>query len=143
MRSAYTVLDSFESFTSDLRALVRASLTDDFLYHDRRSLPILPVADAELFLEVVGSIWETGVGRPRLAVPEIVAVRGEDLVAGRIELDYGNGMITESVEVMLLDGSLKLLRRAADFDVDDIGAAVDELDRLHRATDRRWPRRQT
>jgi hypothetical protein len=48
-----------------------------------------------------------------------------------IEVDYGNGMTTDAIEVLELDSSLRLVQRVVDFDADDIDGAIAELDRLH------------
>ena len=62
---------------------------------------------------------------------EILAVRGDRIAACRVSVDYPNGWTTESIQVLELDASLRLLRRTFDFDPDDVDAAIAELDRLH------------
>lgn len=110
---------------------VRAGLTDDFAYEDRRSGPSFPDADAEAMPKVVLSSWQTGAaGQPR-SEGETLAVRGERFAAVAIQTDYGNGMLTEYIGVIGLDATLSLMQREVDFDRDDIGGAIAELDRLH------------
>jgi hypothetical protein len=72
---------------------VRAGLTDDFTYRDQRSGPTFNIdADAESYAMLMQTYWETGAGRPRFEVLEIVAVRAERFAALVMQLDYGNGM---------------------------------------------------
>jgi hypothetical protein len=68
-------------------------------------------------------------------VREVLAVRGERLAALAYRLDYGMGMVRESILVMGLDATLSLMHRGIEFDVDDFDAAIIELDRLHGRTD--------
>ena len=112
--------------------LTRASLTDDYVYEDRRHHgPSFPNLDAESTPKAVTSLWDTGGGEPRFTMHEILAVRGDRIAACRVSADYPNGWTTESIEVLELDASLSLLRRMFDFDHDDVDAAIAELDRLH------------
>jgi len=115
--------------------LARASVTDDFVYSDRRSGPSFPDVDAEGVVRFFATIWETGAGRPRWVLHEILAIRGERIVAGVIEVDYGNGMIVDTIEVVELDSSVRRLQRVVDFDADDIDGAIAELDWLARQAD--------
>ena len=81
---------------------VRAGLTDDFVYEDRRLLSF-PDADAESFPKVILSTWQTGAaGQPR-SDGETLAVRGERFAAVAVQTDYGNGMLAEYVGVFGLD----------------------------------------
>ena len=114
---------------------VRASLTDGFTYEDRRRGVSFPDADAESYPKNVASIWQTGAGRPEFEVLEILAVRGDRFAAALVRLDYGNGMLFESIHVLALDATLSLAQREIDFDLDDIDGAMAELDRLHREAD--------
>ena len=90
---------------------LRAGLTDDFAYEDRRSGLSFPDADAESFPNAVLSMWQTGAdGQPRFE-PETLAVRGERFAAATIQLDFGNGMLVESVHLLALDPNLALVQR--------------------------------
>jgi len=110
---------------------VRAGLADDFAYEDRRRVFRFPDADVGSYPVFVGSVWQTGAGgQPRFEV-ETLAVRGERFAVIGIEIDYGNGMLAESVHVFGLDATLSLLQRDVDFDLDDLDGAIAELDRLH------------
>jgi hypothetical protein len=113
---------------------VRANLTDDFLFEDRRRGRLLGQGGADDWHKFLLSTWQTGAGDPHYRVSDIVALRGDRFAACRLELDYGNGMTTENVEVIGLDPTLTLLQVVIDFDADDIDAAIAELDRLHRQT---------
>jgi hypothetical protein len=116
--------------------LTRASLTDDYVYEDRRHHGLsFPNQDAESTPKAVTSLWDTGGGEPRFTMHEILAVRGDRIAACRVSADYPNGWTTESIEVLELDASLSLLRRMFDFDHDDVDAAIAELDRLHSQSD--------
>jgi len=111
--------------------VLRAGLTDDFGYEDRRSGWKFPNADAESYPKVLLSIWETGAGgQPRFGM-KTLAVRGERFAAIAMEVDYGNGMTIESIHIFGLDPSASLLQREVDFDLDDVDGAIAELDRLH------------
>ena len=114
--------------------LVRATLTDDFTYEDRRSGPTLPEIGAEYFPKVVNSHWETGAAaRPRFK-NKTLAVRGERFAAVAIQVDY-DGMLIESIDVIGRDATLRLLQRVVSFDRDDLDGAIAELDRLQSQTD--------
>jgi hypothetical protein len=127
MRNAVRFLNGSESPPTD----VRSSLTGDFTYEDRRSGPNFPALDAETYPRFIESSWETGAGQPRNDVREVLAVRGQRFAALIFRVDYGNGMVRESITVIGLDTTLRLLHRSVDFDDDDVDGAIDELDRLH------------
>ncbi len=111
--------------------VLRAALSDDFAYEDRRAGWTFPDADAESYPKVILSIWQTGAaGQPRWDV-ETLAVRGERFAAIVLRIDYGNGMVTESIHVFGLDATLSLVQCDVDFDLDDVDGAITELDRLH------------
>jgi hypothetical protein len=114
--------------------LVRTWLTDDFAYEDRRRGLTFPDADAETYATILETIWEVGAGRPRFQ-HEILGVRGERFAAAAVTLDYGNGMLFESIHLLALDATLTLVQRNVDFDIDDIEGANAELDRLQREAD--------
>jgi hypothetical protein len=129
--------DAFAFFTergAPSEEVVRAGLTDDFTYEDRRSGPSFPDADADSIPKVVLSIWQTGAGKPRWST-ETLAVRGERFAAVAVEVDYGNGMVRENICVVGLDATLRRTHRQVDFDVEDVDRAIAELDRLHREAD--------
>ena len=124
-------LSKCESPPSD----VRASVTDDFVLEDRRRGPTFPTTDADSFPKYIASTWDTGAGQPRFTVHRVLAVRGDRLAVCWLEADYGNGWTWESIEVMELDTTLTLIQRMVDFDVDDVDAAIAELDRLQSQAD--------
>ena len=131
VRANIRALNRFELPAADLRS----ALTDDFVHQDRRHGPTFPTMDAELTAKAGASIWDTGAGRPRLTVHEILAVRGDRLAACKVEVDYGNGFLREFIHVLELDASLTLLQRTFDFDVDDVDRAIAELDRMESQAD--------
>jgi hypothetical protein len=116
---------------------IRLSLTDDFVAEDRRRGPTFPVMGADEYPQSFATIWDTNVGRPRFTLHEILAVRGERLAAGRLEIDYGNGWTIESIQLLELDATLTLVQRTTSFDVDDVDGAIAELDRLDSESDTR------
>ena len=113
---------------------VRASLTDDFTYQDRRSGPTFADADAESFPTYVESYWLTGASGPPRFELETLAVRGERFAAVAVHVDY-DGLLLETISVVGLDATLGLLQREFDFDIDDVDGAIAELDRLHQQAD--------
>ena len=116
--------------------VLRAALSDDFAYEDRRRGWTFPDADAEFYPKVLLSIWQTGAaGQPRWDL-ETLAVRGERFAAIVLKIDYGNGMVTESIHVFGFDATLSLLQRDVDFDLDDVDGAVAELDRLYSQSEK-------
>jgi hypothetical protein len=131
LRNAVSVLNESESPPHGTRSL----LTDDFTYEDRRSGPSFPNLDATTFPRFVATTYETGAGRPRTSLPDVLGVRGERFAAVVYSIDYGNGMVRESITVIGLDATLRLAHRFIDFDVDDIDGAIAELDRLHSQAD--------
>jgi hypothetical protein len=128
LRVAYAYLADAGSPSDDE---VRAALTDGFTYEDRRSGPTFPDADAESYPRYVLSMWQTGAGQPRWSI-EILAVRGERFAAVAILTDYGNGMLSDAIDVIGLDATLSLMQRQVTFDRDDVDGAIAELDRMHR-----------
>ena len=132
MRATFAVLNDFESPPHEM---IRSSFTDDFVYEDRRRGAIFPVMGAELATEALASIWDTGAGRPRFSVPEILAVRGQRLVAARLVVDYDIGFTLEAIQMLQLDATVTRVQRAFDFDVDDVDTVIAELDRLHSQAD--------
>jgi hypothetical protein len=108
---------------------VRALLTDDFVYQDRRRGLSFEDCDADSFPKYVQTPWNTGATVPPRFELETLAVRGERFAAVATRADY-NGMLIESIEVVALDPTLRLVQRTVDFDRDDVDRAIAELDRL-------------
>jgi hypothetical protein len=131
LRVNFRALNDLESAPRDVRAFI----TDDFVHEDRRRGVSFPTVDAGSHQRFVDSAWQTGAGRPRFEVSEILAVRGDRLVAALIRIDYGNGMLLEAIHVFALDATLRLGQREVDFDHDDVDGAIAELDRLHAQAD--------
>lgn len=63
-------------------------------------------------------------------------MRGERFAAIVLQIDYGNGMVTESIHAFGLDATLSLVQRDIDFDLDDVEGAVAEMDRLYRQSEK-------
>ena len=126
-------LNSLESRPND--GQIRAGLSDDFCSEDRRRGPSFPNGDADSYARFVASAWEVGVGRPRFSLRETVSVRGERFAACALEIDYGDGMISETLHVVGLDPTMRLMQRTIEFDLDDVDEATAELDRLQSEAD--------
>lgn len=127
LRNAYAFLNKRGSPAEEV---VRAAVTDDFAYENRRRGPRFPDGDAESLSKQLRSFWQRGAGQPRFET-ETVAVRGERFAAVAIHVDYGNGMLGDTIIVIGLDATLSLAQRIVDFDRDDVDAAMAELDRMH------------
>jgi hypothetical protein len=128
LRNIYVSLSEAASAPSE--KWVRAGLTDDFVYEDRRSGPSFPDADAESMPKIVLSMWQTGAGNPRWSTDTLV-VRGERFAAVAMQVDYGNGMTRDYIMVFGLDAALRQVQRQIIFDRDDVDGAMAELDQLH------------
>jgi hypothetical protein len=132
VRNAFAFVTEHGSPTEEL---LRAGLTDDFTFEDRRSGLSFPDADADSWPKMIETLWRTGAdGQPRFEA-ETLAVRGERFAAVAAQTDYGNGMLTESIHVVALDATLSVLQRQIYFDRGDIDGAMAELDRLHSQVD--------
>ena len=70
-----------------------------------------PDADAEFAPKIIVSKWQTGAGQPRWEL-ETLAVRGERFAAVAVQFDYGNGMLSDYINVFGFDATLRLLQRA-------------------------------
>ena len=81
---------------------------------------------------VIEGFATTGTTRPWRAEFETLAVRGNDhvLLAQRWSKVDDPGIILEFLTVNRVDGD-GLIDRAVMFDVEDLAAAIDELDRLY------------
>jgi hypothetical protein len=125
---------SFTQYGAPPAGEVESWLASDFAFEDRRRGPSFPDADAESYARILATIWETGAGQPRFQ-HETLAVRGERFALVVVTLDYGNGMLFESIHLLALDLTMRLVERVIDFDVDDVDGANAELDRLHSQAD--------
>jgi hypothetical protein len=134
-RRVMAALNRVESRPKD--GWIRAGLSDDFSSEDRRRGPSFPDGDADSYARSVASSWEVGSGHPRFALRETVAVRDERFAACVLEIDYGNGMISETLHVIGLDPTMRLIQRTVEFDTDDVDGAVAELDRMRNQADGR------
>ena len=70
--------------------VVRAGMTDDFEFENRRSGVRFPSSDAESTSKIVLSNWQTGAGKPRWEL-ETLAVRGERFAAVAIQRTTATG----------------------------------------------------
>lgn len=131
LRNAYAF---FTATGAPSEEVVRAAVTDDFTYEDRRHGVSFPDADVQSFPSVVQTMWQTGAGQPRWE-HETLAVQGERFAAVAVQTDYGNGMLRDSLIVIGLDATLSRVQRQVDFDIDDVDRAIAELDRMYSQAD--------
>jgi hypothetical protein len=111
-------------------------VTEDFYYEDRQSGGVnFGRIDAAGFGRFIASAWDVGVGAPDWSVPEVIALRDESSATMNIVLDYGNDTVVDNIACLVLDTSLRLMRRLIIFDLDDREAAIAELERLHAEFD--------
>lgn len=107
-------------------------VTDDFFYEDRQSGGVnFGRIDAAGFREFVSTAWDVGTGRPRWTVQRVIAIRGQLSAAMNVSLDYGDDMFVDNILLFQLDANHELMHRLMVFDLDDVDAAVAELDRMH------------
>ena len=113
------------------------SVTDDFAYSDRRKGVNFGEGDASHMARMFRGYWEVG-GHPHFSIVEVIAVRGEWSAAYRQRIVYGGSdMFIELIRVVDRDPVGDRLRRMVLFDMDDVDAAIAELDRMHAETDGR------
>ena len=93
LRNAYAFFES--GLPTEKR--LRAGLTDDFAYEDRRSGPSMPDADAESYPKLILACGEPVRGNQDGRV-ETLAVRGERFAAVAVQADYGNGMLGAAIQ---------------------------------------------
>jgi hypothetical protein len=110
-----------------------ASLSDTFVREDRRRLIGLGTEDREAFVSSSLALSELGRGQPETSIVGVIAVRGEDLVAASGPSQYADGTAIDVLMVVQFRLPEWLLERIVLFDPDDDRAAIEELDRLHRA----------
>lgn len=69
-------------------------------------------------------------GKPILTV-EVVAVRGDRLVLARMCIGYRDGDGTGVLSITQFDETVEKTQSAVRFDLDDLDAALAEIDKLH------------
>jgi len=113
----------------------RVRVTDDFYYEDRQSGVNFGRIDAAGFQEFVSSAWDVGTGRPRWTIRQVIAICGQLSALMTLRLDYGDDTVVDNIACFQLDASAQLMRRLIVFDMDDVDAALAELDRMHAEID--------
>jgi class 3 adenylate cyclase/ketosteroid isomerase-like protein len=103
-----------------------SSFTDDYVREDRRTLVSDDVADRDRFLESMRSVGDLGGAYSA----EPLAIRGDRFSLCRIRIAWGEDWTTEFLLVNEVADSHRV-RRTVLFDLDDLAAAQDELDRLY------------
>lgn len=119
------------------RAAVEAALlrveenySTDFIREDQRKLVGIELSGARDMLKNSLLWFELGDGKPILTV-EVVAVRGDRLVLARFRVGYREGFETGVLSVTQFDEAVEKQQKMVRFDLDDLDAALAELDRLH------------
>jgi len=109
--------------------------SDDVTFDDRRSGGVnFGKVESSDWLPFIASIWEVGTGRPHFSIPEIVAVRGWRCAAAVWAYDYGDDWADAEIICIRLTPE-RMIDRCVAFDVDDVDAAVAQLDRWHAEFD--------
>jgi hypothetical protein len=111
-----------------------ATLSDGFVREDRRRLIGLGVEDRETFVASSLALGDLGRGRPETSIVQVLAVRGEALVAAWGRSQYVDGTAIDVLMVVQFGVADWQLERIVLFDPDDERATLDELDRLHNET---------
>jgi hypothetical protein len=114
----------------------RGWFADGFVREDHRRVIAMPDADVSAYLEQHLVWFEIGDVTPTFEMVETIAVRGERLAAGRMRVRYGPETETEMLYVVQCDEAIRQTERLLIFDDDDVVAAVEALDRLHREIER-------
>jgi hypothetical protein len=107
------------------------SLPPGFVYEDRRSGMNFGALTADEFRDLIASTWEVGSDQRRWSIGGVIATRGERLALVEFQIDYGDGSVFESIQLLQIDQTLSSWLRIVDFDVHDLEAAIAELERLH------------
>jgi len=108
---------------------VAATLADDYVQQDRRKIVGTPDQSKAAVIE--DAVWFGGDVGYAAIKSEVLAVGGDRLALTRVAPRYGNGFENEFLTLIELDEACSLIRRVALFDVDDLDAAMMELDRLN------------
>ena len=114
----------------------RDMLADGFTREDRRRLIAMPSGDVDSYLNSFDAWYEIGDGQPRFNVAEVIGVRGERLALTRARVDYASGQASELLYLFQFDQGIGQVERQVAFDLDDVDAAVAELDKMQAALER-------
>ena len=104
--------------------------SDNFVRVDRRRLVASPDADRAGHLEGQLLWFGFGDGQPVFGA-EIIAVRGDRLALVRASVSYSDRQGREALSVVTYDAQVDKATRHVHFDLDDLDAALAELDRQH------------
>ena len=104
-----------------------AWFADDYVFQDRRRLTGMPDLDRVDFVEMARFDHELD---EEMDV-EFVAVRGQRMSLARVVNRYADGSINEFLALVRWNSDVNRLELTIRFDLDDLDAAVAELDRLH------------
>jgi hypothetical protein len=113
-----------------VRTSARDLFSELFVREDRQRVVGLPPVDADRWLELFDLWFTMEDGAPKFSIAE---VRGDRLVLGRFRLDYAGSPAGDGLLIVQFDRRIDLCERMVNFDIDDIDAAMTELDTLHSA----------
>ena len=130
MAAVYERMNSFEEWPE-----TPTRLAAEFVLDDRRHGGIgLGRVDKDTAMAYSATAWKVGHGPPIQKVRRLIATVGDRLVAAVVETDSDQWK-SESITVWQIDSQLRNLQIAVMFDVDDVDAALAEVDRLHGEID--------
>jgi hypothetical protein len=132
IRGAYALLQAADGPPTDSEEWLSA----DFTYVGRNRVGVnFGVMTSSDWRGFMASFWEIAPGRLEWSDPVAIAVRGQRCAAITASIGYGNDTFTDFIHCLRLDPALQRLQRIVSFDVDDVDAAIAELDRLHAEID--------
>lgn len=125
-RAGFATLNSLSEPPTDLAS----SVSEGFRYEDHRSGGVsFGHLDAAGWAEFLQSVWGLRQSRPHRSVREVIATRGQRLAAVTARIDYGDDTLNEFIICLRLDADLERMEWVAHFDLEEVRAAVAELDR--------------
>lgn len=108
-------------------------MSEDFVRSDHRTLIALPTANREQFAEQASIWFQMGDGSPIFEFREALGVAGERLVLCAVWIGYGSGEGVDMLQIIVFDEPVERMEQLISFDIDDVDAALAELNRLHVA----------
>lgn len=109
---------------------VRSVLARDFVRIDRRRLVSLPLSDADAFIDTTLELARVAGAFPVYTMYEIVGLRGERLIALRLNAVLNADEI-DLIQVVRLDAKCEKLELVVQLEAEQLDEALAEPDRLH------------
>ena len=114
---------------------VSSAFSEDFVCEDRKTGGVsFGLMNASEYLAALQSNWDVGRQSPSFVIHRVIAVRGDRLAAVDESVDFDD-MVIHGATVWKLDSSLTRWQRIVSFDIDDVDAAVAELERMYAEID--------